>query len=207
MVRIRALLMVGVVCWCGGCIVAPSSSYEGAFSAGQQVQGSAESIPSPIETTWSGALEVLSRQGFVVQQADEKSHTVLANRVMRDQQERNYSYSVTVAVTLIPLGDKNTRVLVAAGQTTELHRTQYQWWYLFGLLPIYHVGVNDMTTVVGRDTVHSLRFYHDFFSALNKYVEVKQEPSPSTPSNSTLIPLTPQEEKDVPPRSVPRTAN
>jgi hypothetical protein len=207
MVKIRAVLMVGVFCWCGGCIVAPSSSYEGAFSAGQQVQGSAESIPAPIEMTWSGALEVLSRQGFLVQQIEEKSHTVLANRVMRDQQEKNFSYSVTVAVTVMPLGDQNTRVLVAANQITELHRTQYQWWYLFGLIPIYHVGVNDMTTVVGRDTVHSLKFYQDFFSALNRNVEAKQEPRPSAPSHSTLIPLTPQEEKDVPPRSVPRTAN
>jgi hypothetical protein len=207
MVRIRALLMVGLFCWCGGCIVAPSSSYEGAFSAGQQVQGSAESIPAPIDMTWSGALEVLSRQGFLIQQTDEHSHTVLANRVMRDRQENNFSYSVTVAVTLIPLGDQNTRVLVAANQITELHRTQYQWWFLFGLIPIYHVGVNDITTVVGRDTVHSLRFYQDFFSALNKNVEAKQEPRPSTPSHSTLTPLTPQEEKDVPPRSVPRTAN
>lgn len=207
MVRIRAFLMVGLLCWCGGCIVAPSSSYEGAFSAGQRVQGSAESISAPIEMTWSEALEVLSVQGFLVQQADEKSHTILANRVMRDQQENDFSYSVTVAVTLIPLGDQNTRVLVAASQTSELHRTQYQWWYLFGLIPIYHVGVNNVTTVVGRDTVHALKFYQDFFSALNKNVETKQEPRPSTPSHSTLIPLTPQEQKDVPPRSVPRTAN
>jgi hypothetical protein len=205
--RIRALLMIGVLCSGGGCIVAPSSSYEGAFSAGQQVTGNAESVPAPIEMTWSGALEVLSRQGFLVQQADENSHTILANRVMRDQQEEHFSYSVTAAVTLIPLGDQNTRVLVAANQTTELHRTQYQWWFLFGLIPIYHVGVNDMTTVVGRDTVRSLQFYQNFFSALNQYVEVKQEPRPSTPSHSTLIPLTPQEQKDVPPRSVPRTAN
>jgi len=204
MVRMRAFLIVGLLCWGSGCALVPSSSYEGAFSAGQQVTGSAESIPAPIELTWGGALDVLSRQGFLVQQTDEKSHTILANLVMRDQQEKDFSYSVTAAVTLIPLDDQNTRVMVAANQTTELHRTQYQWWFLFGLIPIYHVGVNDMTTVVGRDTVRSLQFYQNFFSALNRYVEAKKEPRPSTPSHSTLVPLTPQEEKDVPPRSVPR---
>jgi hypothetical protein len=204
MVRMRALLIVGLLCWGGGCALTPSSSYEGAFSAGQQVTGGAESIPASMEWTWGGALEVLSRQGFLVQQADEKSHTILANRVMRDQQEKDYSYSVTVAVTLIPLDEKNTRVTVAANQTTELHRTQFQWWYLFGLIPIYHVGVNDVTTVVGRDTVSSIHFYQDFFGALNRYVEAKKEPRPTPPNHSTLVPLTPQEEKEVPPRSVPR---
>lgn len=199
----RALLIIGALCWGGGCALVPSSSYEGAFSAGQQVKGSAESIPAPIALTWGGVLEVLSQQGFLIQQTDEKSHVILANRVMRDQQEQVFSYSVTAAVTLIPLGDQNTRVMVAANQTTELHRTQYQWWYLFGLIPIYHVGVNDMTTVVGRGTVRSLQFYQDFFGALSRNVEAKKEPRSSTSPHPTLTPLTPQEEKQEPRQSAP----
>src|SRR5712691_7536320 len=70
-----------------GC--ASTASYEGAFSSSQQIQGSSEFIPAPVDTTWSAVLEILSQQGFLVQQADTKSRIILANRQIRDTKDED----------------------------------------------------------------------------------------------------------------------
>ena len=62
--------------------------YEGAFSASQQVKGNSESISAPVDMTWGAVLEVLSQQGFLIQQADPKSRIILANREMRSKEVR-----------------------------------------------------------------------------------------------------------------------
>ena len=58
-----------------GCASVPS--YEEAFSSSQQVPGSVESISASMEIAWGSALEVLSQQGFLVQQTDAKSRMIL----------------------------------------------------------------------------------------------------------------------------------
>ncbi len=160
----------------GGCASTPS--YEGAFSAGQQVQGNTESVPASMEATWVGALETLSQQGFLVQQSDEKSRTVLASRELRDQKDKDISYTITATLTFVPLADQTTRVMLAANQTTELHRKRYEWFHLLWLIPIFPVGTDYTTVVVNRDTVRSPQFYGDFFSALKRSVEGKSAPAP-----------------------------
>jgi uncharacterized lipoprotein len=148
--------------------------YEGAFSAGQQVKGNAESIAAPIDMTWGAVLEVLSQQGFLIQQADAKSRIILANREMRSTEDKDLSHTLTSTITLFPSGDQLTRVMVAANQTTELHKKSYTWWHLLWLIPIFPVGTEYTTVVVERDTVRSPQVYSDFFGAVKKVVEERK---------------------------------
>lgn len=156
-----------------GCSSEPPH-YEGAFSASQQVKGNTESISAPMDLAWGAVLEVLSQQGFLIQQADQKSHIVLANREMRSKEDKDLSHTVAATVTLFPAGDQLTRVMVAANQTTELHKKSYTWWHLFWLLPIFPTGTEYTTVVVERDTIRSPQFYSDFFGAVKKSTEEKK---------------------------------
>ena len=164
-----------------GCSSEPAH-YEGAFSAGQQVKGNAESISAPMDMTWGAVLEVLSQQGFLIQQADAKSRIILASREMRSKEDKDLSHTVTGTITLFPSGEQLTRVMVAANQTTELHKKSYTWWHLLWLIPIFPVGTEYTTVVVERDTVRSPQFYGDFFGAVKKAVGEKSGLHQSTPA-------------------------
>lgn len=152
---------------------ASQPSYEEAFSTKHQVPGSVETLPVSVDVAWSALLEVISRQGFLVQQANSKSHLILANRDIRDAKDNDLSYTVSATITLIPLSDQMTRVLVAANQTTEMHRKEYRWWKLLWILPIFPVGSEYTTVVVNRDTVRSPQFYQDLFAATKGLCEEK----------------------------------
>ena len=84
---------------------------------------------------------------------------------IRDDKDNDLSYTVSATITLIPLSEQTTRVLVAANQTTEMHRKEYRWWKLLWILPIFPVGSEYTTVVVNRDTVRSPQFYQDLFAA------------------------------------------
>ena len=164
-----------------GCSSEPPH-YEGAFSASQQVKGNSESISAPMDMTWGAVLEVLSQQGFLIQQADSKSRIILANREMRSKEDKDLSHTVTGTVTLLPSSDQVTRVMVAANQTTELHKKVYVWWHLLWVVPIFPVGTDYTTVVVERDTVRSPQFYSDFFGAVKSAAEEKKGPAQSAPA-------------------------
>ncbi len=159
-----------------GCSTEPPL-YEGAFSASQQVKGNSESISAPMDMTWGIILEVLSQQGFLIQQADAKSHIILANREMRSKEDKDLSHTITATVTLFPSSNQMTRVMVAANQTTELHKKSYTWWHLLWLIPVFPTGTEYTTVVVERDTVRSPQFYSDFFEAVKKFSEEKKGPA------------------------------
>jgi hypothetical protein len=159
-----------------GCSTEPPL-YEGAFSASQQVKGNSEAISSPMDMTWGVILEVLSQQGFLIQQADPKSHIILANREMRSKEDKDLSHTVAATVTLFSSSDQLTRVMVAANQTTELHKKSYTWWHLLWLIPVFPTGTEYTTVVVERDTVRSPQFYSDFFGAVKKSIEEKKRPA------------------------------
>ena len=164
-----------------GCSSEPAH-YEGAFSASQQVKGNSESISAPMDKTWGCVLEVLSQQGFLIQQADQKSRIILANREMRSKDDTDLSHTVTATITLLPSTDQLTRVMIAANQTTELHKKSYTWWHLLWIVPLFPTGTEYTTVVVERDTVRSPQFYNDFFAAVKKSCEDKTAPAPSTPA-------------------------
>ena len=166
-----AVLLIAL--FVAGCSSDPPH-YEGAFSASQQVKGNAESISAPLDMTWGAVLEVLSQQGFLIQQADSKSRIILANREMRSTEDKDLSHTLTSTITLFPSGDQLTRVMVAANQTTELHKKSYTWWHLLWLIPIFPVGTEYTTVVVERDTVRSPQVYSDFFGAVKKVVEERK---------------------------------
>ena len=163
-----------------GCSSEPAH-YEGAFSASQQVKGNSESISVPMDVTWGAVLEVLSQQGFLIQQADSKSHIILANREMRSKEDKDLSHTIAATVTLFPSSNQMTRVMVAANQTTELHKKSYTWWHLLWLIPVFPTGTEYTTVVVERDTVRSPQFYSDFFWAVKKLAEGEKESAQSTP--------------------------
>ena len=165
-----------------GCSSEPPH-YEGAFSASQQVKGNSESISAPMDTAWGAILEVLSQQGFLIQQADSKSHIILANREMRSKEDKDLSHTVAATVTLLPSSDQLTRVMVAANQTTELHKKSYTWWHLLWIIPVFPTGTEYTTVVVERDTVRSPQFYSDFFGAVKKSAEEKKGPAQSPPAS------------------------
>ena len=162
-----------IVLFLGGCNSDPPH-YEGAFSSSQQVKGNSESISAPMDMTWGTILEVLSQQGFLIQQADLKSHIILANREMRSKEDKDLSHTVAATVTIFSSGEQMTRVMVAANQTTELHKKSYTWWHLLWLLPVFPTGTEYTTVVVERDTVRSPQFYSDFFAAVKQYSEEKR---------------------------------
>lgn len=174
---VPALLILLVL----GCSSDPPH-YEGAFSAAQQIKGNTESIPAPMDATWGAVLDVLSQQGFLIQQADSKSRIILANREMRSKEDKDLSHTVTATITLVSSSDQLTRVMMAANQTTELHKKNYQWWHLLWIIPLFPVGTEYTTVVVERDTVRSPQFYGDFFKAVKKSCEDKTGTPPATPA-------------------------
>jgi hypothetical protein len=157
-----------------GCSTTPA--YEGAFSSNQQVKGNTESISCPMDPTWGSVLEVLAQQGFLIQQADTKTRIILAHREIRDTEDKDLSYTVTATLTLFPSAEQITRVMVAANQTTEMHRKEYRWWKLLWLIPLIPTGTDYTTVVVNRDTVHSPQFYQDFFGAVKKSCDDRKAP-------------------------------
>lgn len=168
---IRPMVLVSLLLVMG-CSSEPAH-YEGAFSANQQVKGNAESIAASMDMTWGAVLEVLSQQGFLIQQADSKSRIILANREMRSKEDKDLSHTLTATITVFPSGDQLTRVMVAANQTTELHKKSYTWWHLLWIIPIFPTGTEYTTVVVERDTVRSPQMYSDFFGAVKKAVGEK----------------------------------
>jgi hypothetical protein len=187
--RILGVIVLLVV---SGCALKPTS-FDQAFLAAGRVQGSAESIPDSMELTWGRTLEVLSQQGFIVQQLDTNNHIILASRELQDPVDQSYSYSLTVTLMFVPLADQMTRVMMAANQTTELHRERYVWWRLLGLIPVFPIDTEYATSVVTRDTVRSPQFYRNFFNTLKDSIEEEKflQPSVRSPTSAPPVPAPP----------------
>ncbi len=148
-----------------GCSSVPRT-YETAFSSGHQLKGNSDSMPAACSVAWGAAMEVLSQQGFLIQQADATNKVILATREVRDEDDDERSYTVSATLTLIPTTEHLTRVLLAANQTTEMHTQEHTWWHLLWLIPVFPTGTEYTTVVVDRDTVRSPQFYVDFFDAI-----------------------------------------
>lgn len=174
-----ALFCILLVAGCGS----DPAHYEGAFSASQQVKGNSESVSAPMDVAWGAVLEVLSQQGFLIQQADAKSRIILANREMRSKEDKDLSHTVSATFTLFAASDQLTRVMAAANQTTELHKKSYTWWHLLWLIPVFPVGTEYTTVVVERDTVRSPQFYSDFFGAVKRTCDEKKGLPPAGPTS------------------------
>jgi hypothetical protein len=151
------------------------STYESAFSEQHQIKGNTESISAPMDAAWGCVLEVMATRGWLIQQADTKSHLILAHREMRDKDDTDLSHTITATVTLVSMTDQMTQVIAAANMTTELHKKSYTWWHLLWLIPIFPTGTEYTTVVVNRDTVHDPQLYHDFFAAVQKRCDEKKK--------------------------------
>jgi|CXWL01.1.fsa_nt_gi hypothetical protein len=164
---IVSLLLFGSAC-------SSVPTYESAFSPQHEIKGNSDSIAAPMDVTWGSVLEIMAQRGWIIQQADTKSHLILAHREIRDKEDKDLSYAITVTVTLISTNEQTTQVIAAANQTTEIHRKEYQWWHLLWLIPIFPIGTEYSTVVVSRDTVHAPQLYQDFFSAVKQRCDEKK---------------------------------
>ncbi|MGZ5507423.1 MAG: hypothetical protein ACXWKH_13675, partial [Limisphaerales bacterium] len=99
----------------GGCATPTTQNH--AFSEQNKIKGNSDSIAAPIDVTWASVLEVMAERGWLMQQADTKSHVILATREIRDEDDKDLSHSLSAAVTLVPTTEKITHVIVAANQT------------------------------------------------------------------------------------------
>jgi hypothetical protein len=166
-IRSRMAAFVQVLCLAlaAGCNSEPRA-FESAFSERQQVKGNADTVAASLDETWAAAMEVLSQQGFLVQQADTASRVILATREIHDAEDEELTYTVSVTLTLQPAAERLTRVMLAASQTTEIHRQERTWWHLLWMIPLFPTGTSYTAVVVDRDTVQSPQFYGDFFDAV-----------------------------------------
>ncbi len=120
----------------------------------------------------------MAERGWLIQQADTKSHLILAHREIRDQENTRLSHALTATVTIVPKSEQITQVIATANKTTELHKKSYKWWRLLWLIPLFPTRTEYTTVVVDRDTVHSVQLYQDFFAAVTKRCNEKKELSP-----------------------------
>ena len=174
------LLLTCVVLLVGGC--AAPSTQDHAFSEQNKIKGNSESIPASMDVTWGSVLEVIAERGWMMQQADTKSHVILATREIRDENDKDLSHSLSATVTLVPVSDQITHVIAAANETTELHKKSHDWWHLLWLIPIFPTGTEYTTVVVNRDTVQNPQIYQDFFDAVAKKCNEKK--ATSTPASA-----------------------
>jgi hypothetical protein len=70
----------------GGCATPPAEDH--AFSEQSKIKGNSESIAASMDVTWGSVLEVMAERGWLIQQADTKSHVILANRETRDEKDK-----------------------------------------------------------------------------------------------------------------------
>ena len=142
------------------------------FDASHQINGNTESIAATQDKAWAATLQVLAQQGFMVRSADKNSAIILADRELTDDNDKDVSYQITSTITLVPLGADATRVSLAANQTTELHRKQYDWWHLFWIIPLFPVGTEYTSVVTQKGTVDNPQFYAGFFDDLKKFLNI-----------------------------------
>lgn len=98
----------------------------------------------------------------------QKNHIILATKEIRSKEDKDLSHTVSATLTLFSVSDQVTRVMIAANQTTNLHKKNYTWWHLLWIIPLFPKGTEYTTVVVDRDTVRSPQFYGDFFGALKQ---------------------------------------
>ena len=163
-----------------GC--ATPSTEDHAFSEQYKIKGNSDSIPFTMDVTWGSVLEVMAERGWLMQQADTKSHVILATREIRDEYDKTLSHSLSATVTLVSVSEQITHVIAAANETTELHKKSHDWWHLLWLIPIFPTGTEYTTVVVNRDTVHNPQLYKDFFDAVTKKCNEKK--AVSTPASA-----------------------
>jgi hypothetical protein len=140
-----------------------------------KINGDVKQIPGSMEITWEAALELLSKQGFTVQQADPKSRVIQASQ-KKDEivEDKNYSHTVTLNLTFRPVSDQTTELIVLANESTEFHKKERRWWKLFGFIPL--IPINETkTTVVDREPVRSAAFYQEFLDALERASQEKMK--------------------------------
>ena len=175
MVMPMLLTVASLLFLAGGC--ATPTTQDHAFSEQNKIKGNSDSIPASMDVTWGSVLEVMAERGWLIQQADTKSHVIMATREIRDENNKDLSHSLSATVTLVPVAEQITHVIAAANETTELHKKSHDWWHLLWLIPLFPIGTEYTTVVVNRDTVHNPQLYQDFFDAVTKRCNEKKESS------------------------------
>jgi hypothetical protein len=176
--RVALILALNLLCF--GCSTPTTQDH--AFSEQNKIKGNSDSISAPMDVTWGSVLEVIAERGWLVQQADTKSHVILCTREIRDEDDKDLSHTLSATVTLVPVSEQITHVIAAANETTEMHKKSHDWWHLLWLIPLFPTGTEYTTVVVNRDTVHNPQLYQDFFDAVTKRCNEKKALSATAPA-------------------------
>jgi hypothetical protein len=161
-----------------GCAAKPS--YHEAFSNSESVGDNNKIIPGSLDTTWNSALELVAQQGFNIDQMDSKGKVMSMTKELRNKEDQEVSHTIKSTATFIPLSEQQTRVILSANQTTELHKKEYVWWHLLWILPIIPIDTEYTTVVTDRDTIKSPEFYQNFFAKLLANVTAKNQAEAET---------------------------
>jgi hypothetical protein len=157
----------------GGCASKPS--YQETFSSDEIVGGNSKIIPASVDTAWNSCLELVAQQSFNVDQTDPKGKIMSITKEIHNKEDQEMSHTVKGTITFIPTSEQQTRVILSANQTTELHKKEYVWWHLLWIIPIFPIDTEYTTVVTDRDTIKNPDFYQDFFSKLQANVSVKNQ--------------------------------
>jgi len=146
-----------------------------AFSGSESVNNNAQTIPASFDTVWNAALVLVAQQGFNIEQMDVKARVITVNKEIHNDDDHELSHTVKATITVIPVADTQTRVMLAANQTTELHKKTTVWWHLLWIIPLIPIDTEYTTVVTDRDTIRSPDFYQDFFSGLLANIAAKEQ--------------------------------
>jgi hypothetical protein len=171
-VKLGAVLL-GTSLVLSGC--SSPTTHNRAFSKENIIKGNSEPVPAPVDIAWESVLGVMSEHGWILQQADSASHLVLAQKEIRDGNNKDLSHSITATVTLVPMSKQITRITMAANMTTELHESSHTWFRLLWLVPLFPTGMEYNTVVINRDTVYDVLLYQDFFTAVKEHCAAIKE--------------------------------
>jgi len=165
------LLLISLVIT--GC--ATKGNYQEAFNDTESVTNSSQVIAAAPDVILDSALEVTSKQGFNVENVDPKGRVLTVSKEIRNNEDQEISHTIKSTVTVVPISEQQSRVMLSANQITELHKKSTVWFHLLWVLPIIPYDTEYTTVVTDRGTVKEQEFYSSFFSKLNQSVTLKNQ--------------------------------
>jgi hypothetical protein len=149
-----------------GC-AANQQGYQKAFDSQSSLTKNQLTFSQSSDSLFKMVKQTFIQQGFIIENADQKSGIVKAVRNMEDKNDPEISYTIHVSTDITEVASTETNISLAASQQTILHRTTTTWWHLLWILPIIPTGTEYQTLVVKEGNITEPGFYTDFFNSLS----------------------------------------
>jgi hypothetical protein len=141
--------------------------YQKAFDSQSSLTKNQLTFSQSSDSLFKMVKQTFIQQGFIIENADQKSGIVKAVRNMEDKNDPEISYTIHVSTDITEVASTETNISLAASQQTILHRTTTTWWHLLWILPIIPTGTEYQTLVVKEGNITESGFYTDFFNSLS----------------------------------------